>query len=621
MLMLPGAWGHSVTVVEMAQLPAGLAAWQRHTMGLYRVCGPVSKLLYALPAHVMGVRVNYPAHYDTDGQVRHEWEVARLCQAQHQQRYNAIYRWSRLLPMIMAVLGGVLICEWSTRLFGHWPGMVSLSLWCWLPPVLAHGALVTSDMMAAVLLLWATRTFWALLLRPAWSRALGAGIALGLAEASKFTLLILTPCWVVLMMGRVIQVLGADREKSQIGEGDGVAPCPARLLSLSVLTLALSVLVIDALYGFQGVGCRLTDWSNGQSSLARDVYRLAQHRSTAWLLQIPLPVPLELISGLDVQLADTERLQSTYLLGRTRLGGWWYWYPVVAVLKLPLPALMILALMLLQLPGVLRDGDLLFWAGLCLLVPAVETALAIAVSTGSGTNAAFRYLLPSLALLCVCAGRAWNARSKSRRLCLFCLLAWLAVDAAIGLPDHLGWQNELAWVWSHGSGQPALIGDSLDWGQDLARLGGWVRRHEPEGNTVVCVYGLGTGEPYGLSPPAALATSTIGDRAAYLAVSANFLYGYQSTISIQIGGSPSSLDDDQRAVLLRRQPHARVGRTICIYRLRDLPPDLVALRPSNRTLSLPWSWHANRLSYPWERIPGEHRHCQALADGRTLGSY
>src|ERR1700677_2232133 len=80
LLMLPGAWGHSVTAVEFSQLPAGLAAWQRHSLGIYRVCGPLSKLLYALPAHLAGIRVDYPESFDSDSGSRREWEVGHIFQ-------------------------------------------------------------------------------------------------------------------------------------------------------------------------------------------------------------------------------------------------------------------------------------------------------------------------------------------------------------------------------------------------------------------------------------------------------------------------------------------------------------------------------------------------------------
>ncbi|AGA28186.1 ArnT family glycosyltransferase [Singulisphaera acidiphila] len=565
-LMLPGAWGHSATVVEFAQLPAGLAAWQRGSLGIYRVCGPVSKLLYALPAYLAGVRVDYPEAFDSDIQSRREWELGRIFQSQQVARYQDVYRWSRLLPILMTVLGGCLVCEWSTRLFGPWPGIASLCVWCWTPPILAHGSLITSDMLSAVTLLLAARTFWAFLIKPTIPLAIWAGLVLGLAVATKFTLLMLYPCWGLLLLVRAIQLRGpADLEPRP-----GPIP-PARFVACILILLTMSVVAINALYLFQDVGFRLADWQSGRSSLARGILDLQSQRATSWLLRIPLPIPLELLRGLDFQLADVERVQSAYLLGRTQLGGWWYWYPAAFLLKTPLPVLALFALAIVRIPRAIQTADsTIIWASLCLLIPAAESSLAVAASTGTGTNAAFRYLVPSMALLCVWVGYAFRDRSRVMRRITGVLLIWLLAATAVGLPDHLGWSNEASWAWERWSGRPALIGDSLDWGQDLARLGGWVSRHAREESTLVRVYGLGTGDPYGLTPPAALPQSTPGERAAYLAISVDMLFGYESENSVTIGQNYPSISDEQQLALPFLKPLARIGRTIRIYRLSDL---------------------------------------------------
>jgi hypothetical protein len=56
---------------------------------------------------------------------------------------------------------------------------------------------------------------------------------------------------------------------------------------------------------------------------------------------------------------------------------------------------------------------------------------------------------------------------------------WLFLDALTAVPDHLGWRNELGELCSRS--RPALLGDSRDSGQNLARLGTWVSRHSAEG--------------------------------------------------------------------------------------------------------------------------------------------
>jgi hypothetical protein len=565
-LTLPGAWGNSATVVEFAQLPAGLAAWQSQALGIYRVCGPFSKLLYALPAHLAGVRVRYPAAFDTDVNNRQEWELGQLFQLQEPKRYHDIYRWSRLLPILLTVVGGCLVCEWSTRLFGTWPGIVSLCAWCWLPPILGHGALVTSDMPAAVLLLLSARTFWSFLLRPGLAIALWAGVALGLAQATKFTLLGLDPCWMMLLVLRAFRPTVAPGD-----ERGGRSGSRWRFAILGLGMLGISIVIINALYGFRDVGFTLSEWRSGRSSLAGGLRPLRESRITAWLFRIPLPVPLELLRGIDVQLADSERLQSAYLLGRTQLGGWWYWYAAAFLLKVPVPALALFGLAVVRLPAAWRGREAVFWAGLCLLLPAAEVALTISATTGTGTNAAFRYLLPSLGILCVVSGCALSLASRFRRIVTIGLLAWLVLDAGIAIPDHVGAQNEVAWVWSRLNGRPALIGDSLDWGQDLARLGAWVARHADEGSTLVCVYGLGVGDPYGLKPPNSRPSQESGSSDAYLAVSEEILYGDRIANDVRIAGIYPKLEPRLAEELLRLRPFERVGRTIRIYRVCDLP--------------------------------------------------
>ncbi|SIO64669.1 hypothetical protein SAMN05444166_7352 [Singulisphaera sp. GP187] len=566
-MMLPGAWGNSVTVVELAQLPAGLAAWQSRAVGIYRVCGPLSKLFYALPAYLAGVRVSYPASFDTDVTSRHEWELGQLLQLQRPKQYHEIYRWSRLLPILLTVLGGCLVCEWSTRLFGTWPGIVSLCVWCWQSPVLGHGSLVTSDMPSAVLMLFSARTFWSFLIRPAPATAFLAGVVLGLAQATKFTLLVLDPCWMVILFLRAL------RPPDVVGDD-----CPGRfggLLPLVVLgfgILGLSIVVIDASYGFRDVGFTLAQWRTGQSSLADSLNGLAHYSATSWLLRVPLPIPLEFLRGIDFQLADTERLQSAYLLGRTQFGGWWYWYAAAFLLKVPLPALALMVLAIVRLPTAWRSREPVFWASLCVLMPAAEVALTISATTGTGTNAAFRYLLPSLGLLCVVAGCSWNPMSEFRRVGIVGLLAWLVLDAIAAVPDHVGAQNEAAWVGSRFAGRPALIGDSLDWGQDLARLSEWVSSHARGGSTLVCVHGLGVGEPYGLKPPRALPSQELVPHAAYLAVSEEILHGDRISNVVRIAGANPTLAPELAKRLQSLRPFDRVGRTIRIYRLRDLPP-------------------------------------------------
>jgi hypothetical protein len=531
-LMLAGAWGHSVTVVEFAHLPAGLASWQRHSLGIYRVCGPLSKFLLALPAHMAGITVDYPRAFDFDHRDRKEWELARLFQIQNCERYHNIYRWSRLTCMLITLFGALLICEWSTRVFGPWPGLVSLCVWCWMPPVLAHGSLVTSDMLSAVMLVLAARSFWAYLLKPGFFTMTLAGLTLGLAQATKFSLLILYPCWFLFLVIRAIQVLNGCLRNSCCNHFLII-----RMIIYGIAIFPLSFVVINALYLFQNVGFSLAEWQDGRSALWSIVISLVKKLQVPWLLEFRIPIAVEFVRGLDFQLGDTERLQSSYLLGNTEVGGWWYWYAAAASMKIPIPVLALCLMSIVRSYAICDKNEEVLWAILCILVPAIEIAIVISNTTGTGTNAAFRYLLPSIALLCVWFGHAWRQKFRAANAIIIGLLAWLAINALYAAPDYIAWRNEVTSTWERWSGRPALIGDSLDWGQDLARLKKWLSLNKIDNCLFLCAYGIGDSMPYGLSTPVVRSSSNAGPCCAYLAVSEECLYNLNDPSYISVCGN------------------------------------------------------------------------------------
>lgn len=112
--------------------------------------------------------------------------------------YCAFGRWA-CIPF--SVLGIWVCLRWGTVLYGGWSGLLALTLWGLSPYVLGHGATMMADAHASSIALGAGYCFWRWLKQPDWLHAFVVGIALGLAELCKFTLLIFYPLlpalWVV----------------------------------------------------------------------------------------------------------------------------------------------------------------------------------------------------------------------------------------------------------------------------------------------------------------------------------------------------------------------------------------------------------------------------------------
>jgi hypothetical protein len=102
--------------------------------------------------------------------------------------------------------------------------------------------LVTPDIPATVAGLVSTYAFWRYLRAGTWSLAVAAGVLLGIAQLTKFTLLILYGVWPVLAAVHVL-----DRSNAAFR----AVPVRTRLLQGGAIVL-LSVWVINLGYGFEG---------------------------------------------------------------------------------------------------------------------------------------------------------------------------------------------------------------------------------------------------------------------------------------------------------------------------------------------------------------------------------
>ena len=156
--------------------------------------------------------------------------------------YVKLFTRCRLLMQLCSVIGGVVVFEWSARRRGGAGGLLSLALWTFCPNILAHARLITTDVAATSIGALATFVFWLYLRRPIWTLTILAGLLLGVA-LTKFSLLLLYAIRPLLWLIREIPN-GWQGRWRRLG----------RSAAQGILIVVLSVVVIDAGYGFEGVG-------------------------------------------------------------------------------------------------------------------------------------------------------------------------------------------------------------------------------------------------------------------------------------------------------------------------------------------------------------------------------
>jgi hypothetical protein len=526
------------TVDEIAHMPAGITCWQKGTFKLYHHNPPLFKLVAALP--VLMARPKTAELYHARfwrGKDPSQASFGHAFAVENADRYFELFDLARLMMPLFTVVGGFVVFAWSSRLHGRLGGLLSLALWVFCPNILAHARLVTSDACSTAMGVAATYVFWRYLYQPTWRWAAAAGLMLGLAQLSKFSMLLLYLVWPFLWLVHAVVV--------RLRNGNGGEPSPSRLrwigsgLMQGVAIVALSVLTIDAGYFFEGVGIPLGQYEFGSRSLTVPVppgmsrphndvnpllewtwqFRVNRFRGT-WLGRLPMPLPEHYLLGFDEQKIETEgvprRFQdairdkrvdqerrspetdtdeklaySVYLDGELRSTGWRSYYVKTLLYKVPEGTWLLVALSVVVLLAARRSAagwfdELALW-----VMPVV---ILLSISLLTDINLGLRYILAILPYVFIATGNVvpWcMALRQSWR--------WIAgtfIAGSLGLtiaasawihPSYLAYFN---WV-SGGPDRapPHLIDSNLDWGQDLVGLQRWWRANIPNERIGLAYFG------------------------------------------------------------------------------------------------------------------------------------
>ena len=502
------------TVDEVVHLPAGVTYWQKGTFRLYHHNPPLVRMVAALPV-LWANPVMAPA-YEQESWTRPDLSPTNFSQTFaffNAARYFELFQLARTVMPLFSILGGLVVFDWSRRLHGVWGGLLGLCLWVFCPNILAHCRLITTDVGSTALGVAATFVFWLYLRSPSWPRAMAAGVMLGLAELTKFSMLVLYAVWPLLWLVRLILATPRAQvvRRAVVGAAHGS------------LIVAMSILVIDAGYRFEGVGVRLERFELASGTLTRPVatgirkppasqnplyqmiwpFRENRFRGTV-LAKLPAPLPEHYLLGFDEQKVEVDGIPNrlrrahkalqegdvelarkeagsadesvggypVYLNGELRNSGWWYYYICTLLYKVPEGTWVLVLLSLLLL--VIQRRTRTAWADeICLWT--VPVVVLFSMSFLTDINLGLRYVLSIAPYVFIAAGKVvpWveGLRGLRRWIGRTITLAALGLTIASALWIHPHYLAYFNWI----SGGPdrvpvRLIDSNLDWGQDLVGL-------------------------------------------------------------------------------------------------------------------------------------------------------
>lgn len=421
-LLAYSATRHSPTLLEPGFLVAGISHWKFRRFELFRVNPPLVRMVAALPVMATGYEEDWIGFRESPG-ARPEFRMGEDFINANGKRSIWLFTIARWACIPFSLIGGLFCYFWSRELWNsNLAGLITLTLWCLEPNILAHGELITTDCAATSFGVGAAYLFWRWLRKPTWSRAMLAGLVLGLAELCKMTWIILFGLWPLLWLYWLWSIRRQSLEPSD-STFDSPPSTRSQFVQLSVIPL-LALYLLNLGYAFDDMFTPLKDYMFVSTSLTglETSGESGNRFKGRWLGELPLPLPKQYVIGMDVQKHDLEDFgRRSYLRGEWKDGGWWYYYLYGLAVKTPhgsqflvaFGALIVLVRIQRQrrtpqaqgLPNI-RDFVLLLTPPLLVL---------ILVSAQLKFNHHFRYVLPALGYAYVFAGAVFFPFSRCHR--------------------------------------------------------------------------------------------------------------------------------------------------------------------------------------------------------------
>jgi len=478
---------------ESSQIAMGLELLERGTYSIEAQHPPLARLVVAALPYWAGLRLQ--------GRDR-LWEGGAWSQAEPGFYWRTL-RLGRAGNLVFAALLFLAVCAWSARIHGPRGSLVAGVLLACCPSVIAHASLATLDLAAAATLVAAAYALWRWTQEPGWRWLLAAGAAGSAAVLVKFSALPYLGA-----VGVMYFCLARGRRRRLL------AGLP--VLALVFLAMAWPV------YWFQA------------GRPASDTYAT---RPLNRLARIPLAgrlLPYMFTEGVAEVAGHNVRGHYSYLLGKLSMDGWWYYFPVALAVKTPLP---LLALVAVGVVRQRRNRDLLY--------PLLGVGAVLGIAMASRMNLGIRHVLAIEAWFAVLAAGAAVGAGRAGAVMVLALAGWHAAESVGAHPHYLAYFNQIA----RGREWRFLADSNLDWGQDLALLGRWMRER---GVDQVQLSYFGATEPAKVGVKARPLRDGPPEPG-WAAVSVNHLAGL------------SMYHHWDWSWYLAREPTARVGKSIWVY--------------------------------------------------------
>jgi len=359
---------------------------------------------------------------------------------------------TRAMAAIFTLALAVIVFLGTKEMFGTGAAFITLTLLAFDPNLLAHGAVVTTDVALSCFMFASIYAYYRYVKAPTPGRLIVVSLATGLALAAKHTGALVFP---ILLLLAIIEAIRCwTTTKSFPGKQS------LKLLGSLVVITVISLTVLWAFYGFRYAA--RPDGLQLNPPLVDYVTGLKPHE--IWAISTMARwhfLPESYLYGLaDVRL--TANFYTSYVLGKIYAHGVWFYFPVAFLIK---STVGFLALLLLTV-GVIAIRRLNRWREILFLI--VPPVFYLVVAFTVGMNIGVRHILPVYVFLSVLIGGAAATLIQHNRRWIYVVAILLLIHAASSLrtfPAYIAYANEL---WGGPANTYKYLTDSnVDWAQQL----------------------------------------------------------------------------------------------------------------------------------------------------------
>lgn len=551
--------GDSLTMDELSHIPAGYSYLSQRDFRINPEHPPLIKDLAAFP--LLFLDLNFPSEAnswteDINGQWRYGWELM----FNSGNNPDLMIFWARLPMVLILVFLGWFLFWWTKKDFGNKVALLTLTLFSFSPNFLAHGRLVTTDVGATLGILLATYFWIKFLKNPSKKNVILAGLIFGLAMLLKFSVVLIIPLFMIITIVYVLL-----RRKNIL-----------KYIVLSgLIGIIGTIFVILPVYMLHVQNYPPAKQLSDTISLLESSPMKTLRNICVWMADKPIIRALgQYFLGLLMATQRTAFGNTVYFMNMISASGWWYYFPVVYVLKLPLA---FHALTIISLLFATYFTKNYFWIDTfnrlkrCIAENFTQFSMVVFLgiywltSISGNLNIGVRHILPvfpftfvlvSLSLITGIEKIKKPAFKKAGLLIIGGLFIWYISSSLLSYPHYLSYFNELAG--GTDNGYKYAVDSNYDWGQDLKRLLAWVEENNIE--KIKVDYFGGADIDYYLGEKLERFDPRQGPQKGWLAISATLLQG----------GRGNPVPNFNEPVLYYEwlnnyTPIARAGKSIFIY--------------------------------------------------------